>query len=404
MRGLAVSAALLSGLVAAADVEKPTFTPTTIKAPFLEQFTGDWQERWTPSEATKKTPVGSETYSYVGKWSVEEPFKEVSIVGDKGLVAKDKATHHAISAPIANPVNPKGKTLVVQYEAKFQKVGNCGGGYVKLLEAGALANKEFSDTTPWVIMFGPDLTCPGTKVHFIFRHQNPITKEWEEKHLKTAPSPVIDDFTKLYTLIVNPDNTYKVLIDDEVASEGSLLEDFSPSVNPDKEIDDPEDKKPEDWVDEAQIRDPTATKPDDWDEDEPFQIVDEDTKKAASDENVLARLKEDPAGFVREKVMDFVEDVQEEGPIAALQSNPQVGGAIVASLLTLFGAIGAIFGVVGSSAQPVVKSVKKTATSPAAADGAKKTPKDAPATAASEPAAATSSTATSKDTPVKKRK
>lgn len=52
----------------------------------------------------------------------------------------------------------------MQYEAKFQKVGNCGGGYVKLLEEGALANKEFSDTTPWVIMFGPDLTCPGTKV------------------------------------------------------------------------------------------------------------------------------------------------------------------------------------------------------------------------------------------------
>lgn len=141
--------------------------PTTIQAPFLEQFTGDWQERWTPSEATKKTAVGGETFSYVGKWSVEEPFKEVSIVGDKGLVAKDKATHHAISAPIAKPVNPKGKTLVVQYEAKFQKVGNCGGGYVKLLEEGALANKEFSDTTPWVIMFGPDLTCPGTKVRCV---------------------------------------------------------------------------------------------------------------------------------------------------------------------------------------------------------------------------------------------
>lgn len=127
-------------------------------------------------------------------------------------------------------------------------------------------------------------------------------------------------------------------------------------------------------------------------------------KKAAGDENILARLKEDPAGFVREKVMDFVEDVQEEGPIAALQSNPQVGGAIIASLLTLFGALGAIFGIVGSSAQPVVKSVKKTDSSPAATGGAKKTPNDVPALAASEPAAAASSTATSKDTPVKKRK
>ena len=41
-----------------------------------------------------------------------------------------------------------------------------------------------------------------------------------------------------------------------------------PSVNPPKEIDDPEDKKPADWVDEAKIDDPDASKPDDWDESE----------------------------------------------------------------------------------------------------------------------------------------
>ena len=41
---------------------------------------------------------------------------------------------------------------------------------------------------------------------------------------------------------------------------GSLLEDFSPAVNPPKEIDDPEDKKPEDWVDVKRIADPEATK------------------------------------------------------------------------------------------------------------------------------------------------
>lgn len=33
-------------------------------------------------------------------------------------------------------------------------------------------------------------------------------------------------------------------------------------------MDDPEDKKPEDWVDEAKIPDEKATKPDDWDEEE----------------------------------------------------------------------------------------------------------------------------------------
>ena len=47
---------------------------------------------------------------------------------------------------------------------------------------------------------------------------------------------------------------------------GNLLLSMLPSVNPPKEIDDPDDKKPEDWVDEAKIDDPEATKPDDWDE------------------------------------------------------------------------------------------------------------------------------------------
>ena len=138
--------------------------PTSIKAPFLEQFTDDWSERWTPSEATKKTAVGGETFSYVGKWEVEDAI-EPSIEGDKGLVAKSKAAHHASSAPFERPIGFSDKPLVVQYEVKYQKGGNCGGGYLKLLEDGfQTAGKEFSDKTPWTVMFGPDLTCPGTKV------------------------------------------------------------------------------------------------------------------------------------------------------------------------------------------------------------------------------------------------
>ena len=70
-----------------------------------------------------------------------------------------------------------------------------------------------------------------------------------------------------------------MLIDNESKKNGSLLEDFSPSVNPAKEIDDPKDKKPDTWVDEARIPDPEATKPEDWDEDAPYEIVDEEATK-----------------------------------------------------------------------------------------------------------------------------
>jgi hypothetical protein len=281
MRSVTLSfiALAATGALAQSDGPIPAFKPTSVEDGFVEQFSDGWSARWTASEATKKTPVGGETFSYVGKWEVEDPAISV-IEGDKGLVAKSKAAHHAISAPFSKAIDFKTKPLVVQYEVKYQKGGNCGGGYVKLLEDGfQTSGKEFSDTTPWVVMFGPDLTCPGTKVHFIFRHKNPKTGEVEEKHLKAPPRPTIAALTNLYTLIVNADNTFEILVNGESSTKGSLLEDFDPAVNPPKEIDDPNDKKPEDWVEQAKIPDPSAKKPADWDEDAPYEIVDEDAVK-----------------------------------------------------------------------------------------------------------------------------
>lgn len=119
------------------------------------------------------------------------------------------------------------------------------------------------------------------QVHFIFQHKNPKTGEYEEKHLKSPPSIKNDKLTHLYTLIVKKDNSFELLIDNKSMKNGSLLEDFTPAINPAAEIDDPKDTKPEDWIDEARIADPEATKPEDWDEDAPFEIVDETAEKPA---------------------------------------------------------------------------------------------------------------------------
>ena len=61
-------------------------------------------------------------------------------------------------------------------------------------------------------------------------------------------------------LVISPDNTYSVTIDNGEPHTGSLLTDFNPPINPPKEIDDPDDKKPSDWVDIKRIADPEATK------------------------------------------------------------------------------------------------------------------------------------------------
>ncbi|KAK4193528.1 Calreticulin family-domain-containing protein [Podospora australis] len=260
----------------------PTFTPTKLKAPFLEQFTDDWDKRWKPSHAKKDTKGAEEEWAYVGEWSVEEPTVYKGMEGDKGLVVKNAAAHHAISAKFPKKIDPKGKSLVVQYEVKLQSGLECGGAYMKLLRDNkALHQEEFSNATPYVIMFGPDKCGHTNKVHFIFNHKNPKTGEYEEKHLSAPPSAKIVKTTELYTLIVHPNNTYIIQQNGEQVKEGSLLEDFTPAVNPPKEIDDPKDTKPEDWVDEARISDPDAKKPDDWDEDAPYEIIDEDATQPA---------------------------------------------------------------------------------------------------------------------------
>ncbi|UNI14838.1 hypothetical protein JDV02_001427 [Purpureocillium takamizusanense] len=293
----AISAALLAGTAHADDTKPaaddaasspsaasvpplPTFTPTTLKAPFLEQFTEGWDKRWKPSHA-KKDMTGSdkdaEEWAYVGEWAVEEPSQYKGMEGDKGLVVKNPAAHHAISAKFPKKIDNKGKTLVVQYEVKLQKGLECGGAYMKLLRDNkALHQEEFANTTPYVIMFGPDKCGHTNKVHFIFNHKNPKTGKYEEKHLSSPPTAKIVKTTELYTLIVHPNNTYAIRQNGEEVKTGSLLEDFTPAVNPPAEIDDPKDTKPEDWVDQARIPDPEAKKPEDWDEDAPFEIVDEE--------------------------------------------------------------------------------------------------------------------------------
>ncbi|KAK4202290.1 Calreticulin family-domain-containing protein [Triangularia verruculosa] len=260
----------------------PTFTPTKLKAPFLEQFTDDWEQRWKPSHAKKDTKGSEEEWAYIGEWAVEEPIVYKGMEGDKGLVVKNAAAHHAISAKFPKKIDPKGKTLVVQYEVKLQGGLECGGAYMKLLRDNkALHQDEFSNATPYVIMFGPDKCGHTNKVHFIFNHKNPKTGEYEEKHLSSPPSAKIVKTSELYTLTVHPNNTYTIGINGEQVKDGSLLDDFTPSVNPPKEIDDPKDTKPEDWVDEARIQDPDAKKPEDWDEDAPYEVVDEDATQPA---------------------------------------------------------------------------------------------------------------------------
>jgi len=245
---------------------------------FLETFdTDSIGTKWMKSNA-KKDGVEDSIAKYDGQWSVESCTDSV-LEGDKGLVLKSKAKHHAISAKLLNTFKfSDGKPLVLQYEVKFQTPLECGGAYVKLLaDESSLNLDKFFDKTSFSIMFGPDKCGSDNKFHFIIRYKNPVTGTFEEKHAKKPdfPSNVFSDGNShLYTLVVMPDNTYRMLIDLSEVSSGSLLSDMTPPIVPSKEIVDPEDKKPESWDEREKIQDESAVKPDDWDENEPEKILD----------------------------------------------------------------------------------------------------------------------------------
>ncbi|EAX86791.1 Calreticulin family protein [Trichomonas vaginalis G3] len=231
---------------------------------FLSANDKDWKERF----------IISQLENITGNWSCEETGAPQGVPGEKMFFMELGSAYYGASTQFVKPLILQNQTLVVQYEVRLQNDLECGGAYVKLFSDENYVPEKVSNETKYSIMFGPD-KCGGTnKVHFIFRHKNILSGAIEEKHLKDPPQIKSDKISHLYTLIVRKDNSYEILIDGESSKSGSLLTDFDPAVFPKKDIDDPNDTKPADWVDAKQIPDPNATKPEDWDEDEPQFIND----------------------------------------------------------------------------------------------------------------------------------
>jgi calreticulin len=187
---------------------------------------------------------------------------------DKGIKTSEDAKFYGLIGAIEPSFSNEGKKLIISFRVKHEQNIDCGGGYIKLFPSSDdLANLDLES---YNIMFGPDICGPGTrKVHVIFNYKG--------KHhlIKKTVSCKTDEVSHLYTLIVNPDNTYEVQIDGEKEESGELTEDFD--FLPPKEINDPEQSKPEDWVDEKEIDDPEDSKPEDWVDEK--QIVDPEAEQ-----------------------------------------------------------------------------------------------------------------------------
>eukprot|EP00438_Fugacium_kawagutii_P008702 Skav236562 [mRNA] locus=scaffold1066:418793:424215:- [translate_table: standard] len=165
-----------------------------------------------------------------------------------------------------------GKDLIIQYQAKYEKDIECGGGYVKI--GPKLSDPtSFGDPTPYNIMFGPDKCGYNKRTHLIFNYKGKNVLKKSDLAYKQEG----EGTSHVYRLVLKPDNTARVEVDGEKLYEGSLKEDRTDQSLGDKKpkdwvddsmMDDPEDKKPENWVEEKRIVDANAKKPDDWDDEE----------------------------------------------------------------------------------------------------------------------------------------
>lgn len=176
---------------------------------------------------------------------------------EKALSTTQDARFYASSAHFPKEVSIKGKSLLVQYEVTYDKDVECGGGYIKI--GPKIADpKTFGDPTEYALMFGPDKCGHSKRTHLIFNYGG-------KNQLKKVDLPYKQDdegITTLYRLMIHPDNSVVVHINGEEVYKGSMESDWD--LLPAKEINDPDDKKPADWVDDAMINDPNDKKPADW--------------------------------------------------------------------------------------------------------------------------------------------
>ncbi|EGG21118.1 calreticulin [Cavenderia fasciculata] len=235
---------------------------SSAKIYFSETFDKEWESRWVESSFKKEEGKAGKFIQTAGKW-----FGDAE--DGKGIQTSEDAKFYALSAKFPQSFSNKDKELVVQFTVKHEQRIDCGGAYIKLLPD-TLDQANFGGDSPYYIMFGPDICGMSKKTHLIFNYndKNHLIK----KELKVES----DQLSHQYTLILKPDNTYSVLIDNKEIQSGSLVEDWDFLAA--KEIKDPKQSKPVDWVDVKEIDDPEDVKPADYDT-IPATIVDPEATK-----------------------------------------------------------------------------------------------------------------------------
>jgi hypothetical protein len=134
----------------------------------FQSFNEDtWKITWFPSWQPSVT----------GQW----------VVSSEMLTMQSDNAYYGISTRFDKPLNLSGRTLVLQYATLVPVEVECGGAYLKLFNSPDFSPHELSNTTSYVVMFGPDKCGSAGHIHFMIRHRHPLTGVYEEKQLTGPP-------------------------------------------------------------------------------------------------------------------------------------------------------------------------------------------------------------------------
>jgi len=216
---------------------------------FSETFGDGWESRWTVStKGASDEPLG-EFVPSAGRWFRDE-------VEDRSIQTVGEGKRFIMVAPFEAFSN-EGKDLIVQYQLKYEQDIEVGGGFLKL---GAKLDDPtaYGWMSPYYIMFGPDQwdETKSTQLVFSYKGRN-VMKTDGLRYFQGKDFGV----SHLYRMVLKPDNTVRVEIDQEKVYEGSLKDDWDLLRELIVNLD---DKKPRDWVDVEEIDDPESVEPDDW--------------------------------------------------------------------------------------------------------------------------------------------
>lgn len=194
----------------------------------------------------------------------------------RGLQTVDNGREYLISSRFQKCFNTTGRDLIIQFTVKLENKMEKGQAYIKLFPE-SFRQDRYSRQTPFEILFGPDYNGWARK-HLDFRVRRNRTV-YDTYH----PILAFDDvFTHMYTLIIYANQTYRMMKDNFTEIESTLEDAFGYCQL--REVPDPFEEKPKDWVEDEYIDDPddqppeymqrvprfipdeTARRPADWDD------------------------------------------------------------------------------------------------------------------------------------------